>query len=169
MKDYDMLTVIGDIDFVAKEVKYHHTCRRQYLKSAEQLLKEQDNEDAELSCNEKAFYAVSLHVQSSVLENKHAELMSSVYAHYLNVLSDEGVTDINYESRCLERRLQRHFKGDIIIETINQSYPCKIIYYSVPIRGGGTDRNGLIQHGLGSHSGCRFCLRVHRFSQGRGG
>ena len=35
MKDNALLAKIGDIDFVAKEVKYHHSCRKSYLNSAQ--------------------------------------------------------------------------------------------------------------------------------------
>ena len=34
-KDNKMLTKISDVDFIAKEVKYHHSCKSKYLKSVE--------------------------------------------------------------------------------------------------------------------------------------
>ena len=32
LNDADLLRIIGNVDFVAEEVKYHHTCRLNYLK-----------------------------------------------------------------------------------------------------------------------------------------
>ena len=32
-----MTTKLADVDFLAKEVKYHHSCRRTYLRRAERM------------------------------------------------------------------------------------------------------------------------------------
>ena len=33
-EDHSMIAKVGNIDFVAKEVKYHHSCRKAYLNAA---------------------------------------------------------------------------------------------------------------------------------------
>ena len=42
LKDEPMLVKLGELDFIAKEVKYHHSCRNSYCKRAERVHKTAD-------------------------------------------------------------------------------------------------------------------------------
>ena len=77
LKDDAMLAKFGNINFCTKEVKYHHSCRSAYLKSADRV-RQRDRPDSSdwKKSTTVAFQNLCMYISSSVIENKTAETLS---------------------------------------------------------------------------------------------
>ena len=95
LKDEVWLLKIGNVDFIAKEVKYHHSCRKDNLNEAErQENTHKDSEHALLrDLHEIAFKRLSKHTSTFVIQKGCTELLSSLKSHYLRILMDLGEQD----------------------------------------------------------------------------
>ena len=75
LDDYVILAKFGDINFVSKEVKYHHSCRKAYINKADRTVDNvPDYEDA----HRIAFELLSKYIQMSIADGKIAELLTSL-------------------------------------------------------------------------------------------
>ena len=101
LDDQPMLTKISSGNFVAKEVKYHHSCRKAYINFAERVKQSGEKSDSEpyqklWKAHSKAFQNIAQYVARNIVENKAADLLSSIHKSYMVVLSNEGIADSNY-------------------------------------------------------------------------
>ena len=84
MDDQILLLRIIGIDMIAKEVKYHHSCRSDYLKSAQRRVAKSGiptaAEDTRNSLEE-----IHSYIESSVIVNKRPELLTSIYTRYMDM------------------------------------------------------------------------------------
>ena len=118
-----MVTKIGDIDFVAKEVKYHHSCQKSYLNRAERLKHQMVNIEEKKgseyqklrSAHDRAFSDIIGYIQEAVLDNERAELLTSLYEMYMVFLAEHGCSDSNYNAQTLGSKLLEYFKGGACI------------------------------------------------------
>ena len=83
LNDWTMFTKIGDIDFVAKEVKYHHSCRRAYVKKADAITSDPATsslaDDSTRTVHKKVVIEVADYVKSFIIDGKHQEMVTSVH------------------------------------------------------------------------------------------
>ena len=123
-----MITKIGDVDFVAKEVKYHHSCRKTYLNKAERLKQQsvnsEEKKDSEYHkirlAHDKAFSDTVEYIQEAVVDNERAELLTSLHERYMVYLAEKGCSDSNYAAQTLASKLLKHFQGDLAMGKANK-------------------------------------------------
>ena len=90
LKDEPMLVKLGDLDLIAKEVKYHHSCRNSYYKKAERIQKKTDGSD-KLRAHRLAFENLKLHIEQTLIVNEGAEQLTSLHRLYMsNIESKES-------------------------------------------------------------------------------
>ena len=111
LKDEVLLLKIGNVDFIAKEVKYHHSCRKDYLNEAERQEKtHRDSEHAQLcDLHEIAFKRLYEHISTFIIQKGCAELLSSLKFRYLRILMDLGEYDSSYTSQKLSEKILTQF------------------------------------------------------------
>ncbi len=115
-EDENLLLVIRDVDFIAKEVKYHNTCKKSYIYESKKK-----PPSTRACAHIQALDAVKPHIEHIIQENK-AVLLSKVHAIYLNVLSDNGFPNSTYDSRSLEVKLLSLYNDTIIIQKVTNRY-----------------------------------------------
>ena len=97
--DEEMLAQIQNIDFHAKEVKYHNVCKWDYLNRARSAIAQEckvKTKASEIGVHQQAFELLLSYVQTSVVDNNRPEYLGSIhklYCHYV----DETVTDSSIE------------------------------------------------------------------------
>ena len=103
LHDDRLLLEVGDIDFVAKEVKYHHTCRKAYLNEAKCHMYKPEPSSYQLlrDIHEKGFQTLCEHVTKSIIQKGCAEQLSSLLDKYIGILADNGEYDSPYASNKL--------------------------------------------------------------------
>ena len=79
--DAKLLTRKTGIDLVAKEVKYHHSCRKAYLQRAQRCTSEALNEKSQ--AHESAFIELKSYIQQALIDNEGAELLTSLHKRYI--------------------------------------------------------------------------------------
>ena len=107
--------VIG-VDLIAKEAKYHHSCKSTLILAAGRAAKPQQSA-ADISIDSsKDFCALSQiygYVKQFVIINKRPELLTSVYERYVDMCIDTSETPRNTvfsPSRALTSKFQFHIK-----------------------------------------------------------
>ena len=71
LEDDSMITKLAGVDFIAKEVKYHHSCRRTYLRRAERLA--EDSKRSETSkLHEDAYETLKMYITNTLVDNEGA-------------------------------------------------------------------------------------------------
>jgi hypothetical protein len=81
--DKQMLARISGIDIIAKEVKYHHSCKRSYLHRASVLGGQSPMMDHGPSPHDRAFLVLKYHIQETLVESEGAEHLTSLHERYL--------------------------------------------------------------------------------------
>lgn len=82
LKDAKILSEISGIDLVANEVKYHHTS---YQMSANRIRSRKSSKNSSFSTvNPPTLDDTKVYIEKSVIRNKRPELLTSVYARYLD-------------------------------------------------------------------------------------
>ena len=98
-----MFALIGDIGFVAKEVEYHHSCRKSYINKADRLqnhsTKEPNGYNDTRELQQVAFHNISEYIQEYVIDKAYAEMMISVFSLYKLILEDCGDNISNYTKK----------------------------------------------------------------------
>ena len=74
----------GGVDLIAKEVRYHHSCKSTYILSAGRAAKTARVTGEVTSKDTEAFSQICEYIEKSVIMNKRPELMTSVYERYVD-------------------------------------------------------------------------------------
>ena len=77
IQDTCLLAKICHVDFVAKEVKYHHTCRKQYINKANRVQSTEHDKDKSVygdlrEGHNRPFLTLSKYISENVLKNNHS-------------------------------------------------------------------------------------------------
>ena len=86
--DEQIFAKIAGVDLIAKEAKYHHSCKSAFLMKADRQREKRNDvsmnetENCNTQCN--SFDIISLHVQKSIFSENRPELLTSVYSRYLD-------------------------------------------------------------------------------------
>ena len=93
LKDERMLAQIACIDMRAKQVKYHHTCRRKYLHDAEtaQMSIVDKGKSLKMKEHNEAFTKLKGYINSTLIQNEGSEFLTSIHERYIKDLH-EGST-----------------------------------------------------------------------------
>lgn len=107
LKDYKLQAKIADLDLIAKEVKYHHSCKNKYMKQAE---REASRNVKEQSLRTKshltAFSELETHIQQNIVQTAGAESLKSLHERYKQHLEEEGST---YSAQSLQTKILSRF------------------------------------------------------------
>ena len=123
-KDEVLLPKLGGIDFIAKEVKYHHSCRRKYTRDLKQFPSGEDKHDDSdtmpmsdqkklRDIHKKTFAIICDYVRTTVIENNSAELLSVVHERYMQLLVDHGEYESQYRAHKLLIKLHAKFSSQL--------------------------------------------------------
>ncbi len=107
LNDDVMLAKIAGVDFFAKEVKYHHSCRKAYLNRAQRAdLSKCKQKSAKTSRHDEAFEGLKSYICVTLVENEGAELLTSLHTRYMNNLDSENS---NYSAQTLCEKILKEF------------------------------------------------------------
>ena len=105
LEDDSMITKLAGVDVIAKEVKYHHSCRRTYLRRAERLA--EDSKRSETSkLHEDAYGTLKMYITNTLVDNEGAELLTSLHARYMTFIGSDEST---YPARSLSAKIFNTF------------------------------------------------------------
>ena len=143
LKDEVMMAKIAEIDMIAKEIKYHHTCRRTYLNKAKAVTSKQNIDADNVSPHERAFSILKSHIEESLIEAEGAELLTSLHSRYISELPDENSS---YPAASLRDKILQYFP-----EQLQQCKPSNrkgVIIYSNKLSEETAIRRELFDHSL---------------------
>ena len=122
--DREMLAKIEHVDFVAKEVRYHHSCRKEYLSKADKVSSKSIVSDyaVERHAHAKAYEEYKKYIDEYLVQNKGAELLTHLHSRYLKVLSKftDSTDDPIYSAQSLVSKLLKDYAGILQMETISR-------------------------------------------------
>ena len=134
---------IAEIDMIAKEIKYHHTCRRTYLNKAKAVTSKQNIDADNVSPHERAFSILKSHIEESLIEAEGAELLISLHSRYISKLPDENSS---YPAASLRDKILQYFP-----EQLQQCKPSNrkgVIIYNNKLSEETVIRRDLFDHSL---------------------
>ena len=82
----------GGVDLIAKNVRYHHSCKSAYLLSAARAAKPARITEEVKSTDAQAFSQICEYIEQSVIANERPELMTSVYERYVDMCMSSSET-----------------------------------------------------------------------------
>ena len=140
--DQELLSKLGSIDFVAKEIRYHRICRTKYQTAAEQVSKtSQNKEAAKCSINNwhrgreihsEAFKSICSLVEDQVITGGDMLGLKDSFNNYVLIIEDLDTENLaeSYTAQRLEEKLKLHFKERIIIHNRKYKRSGSFIYNS---------------------------------------
>ena len=135
-----MTTKLADFDCIAKEVKYHHSCRRTYLRRAERLAEGSKRSETS-KLHEDAYGTNGKYITSTLVDNKRAELLTSLHAQHMTILGSDEST---YPARSLSAKIVNTFPC-ALQQTSNKT---GVIIYNASL----TEESGIRQACIAEHS-----------------
>ena len=69
LNDKELSAKLGGIDLKAKEVKYHHSCRKAYTNKAKRLNDQSTNQLPRTSAHQEAFEQLRPYIQMTLIES----------------------------------------------------------------------------------------------------
>lgn len=111
-----MEVLIAGVDIVAKEVKYHNTCKNAYIKKAERQKKEKESTayGKIRQAHQEAFCKITHYVQSEIISAGREETLVNVHKKYMDIFSESTGSDSSYPARNLMENLQDYFKDSLV-------------------------------------------------------
>ena len=133
LQDHAMLTKFGNINFHTKEVKYHHSCRRNYTKRSERLHNVADGNTTDYgvirNAHAKAFQILIDYVKEYVIDKRRAELATSILERYKSILADLDIVTDTYRVQYLVDKIVKYFGGEIAVEKSSKKHG-NVVYNS---------------------------------------
>ena len=107
-----MLTKLGGVDMKAKEVKYHHSCRRSYIHLCKAAVKKNDFGiiSSKMVAHKAAFQELQKHFDATLVANEGAEYLLSLHMRYLALLRDD---DSSYPARSLAHKIKKAYPSEL--------------------------------------------------------
>ena len=125
LQDTVLLRKIQGIDFIAKEVRYHNSCRTEYYDKAKAIEKKRESENKTIFSRQKsirknAFNATKLFVEEKIITNEEVYRIADISNQYLIWLSEFGFSDEEVQTEAVRKhkyvlleKLMEHF-GDLL-------------------------------------------------------
>ena len=110
-----------NVNLIAKEVQYHHSCRKSYCNRAgEKDCSGQDQSEVTKvrQAHAHAFKQVSIYVKETVLKNKLCPSLKSVHELYIKYLGSKDVST-DYKSSHLADKVLSYFKGELVMSKMS--------------------------------------------------
>ena len=125
-----MLVKIAGIQLKTKGVKYHHSCKREYLHKAQRVSQSDnqgDKSERTLSHN-NAFQKVKQHIQTNFIDKQGVELLSTIHKLYIDVLNDS-----TYASPELLNKILNEYTTDLCFKKLSNKEGIFIYSSSISI------------------------------------
>ena len=106
IQDEDMMVRLTGIDLKSKEVKYHHTCRKDYLNKAQASSEREGSQKTE--AHRQAFTQLKVNIHEKLIETPDAELLQTLYQRYIDYLGESS-----YDARCLCDKIIGEYKDNL--------------------------------------------------------
>ncbi|KAH3834053.1 hypothetical protein DPMN_107371 [Dreissena polymorpha] len=95
LHDQEMMAKVGSVDFIARQVRYHHSCRKQYINKSDRKRKIVKTECAINSPEsmqpqknkDHVFNKIKEHIDSHIIMQENPEILTSLYELYRTCLS----------------------------------------------------------------------------------
>lgn len=124
LNDTPLLCKISAIgDFIAKEIKYHRSCRQEYADKAKSIIKENTEKQKsswqrKKDICERAFTAAISFIETKIIYFGDVQRMSDLLNQYFLALEGLGLsdTDLDLEKKrksVLEQKILMHFKDKL--------------------------------------------------------
>lgn len=126
LNDVEMLARISGVDMIAKEVKYHHSCKRSYLHKAPRKETTALQVDSDSSGHDFAFKSLKDHITETLIEAEGAELLTSLHAKYMNHLGVES----SYSANTLREKIMKTYPQ---LKQCKQSNKQGVIIYNAAL------------------------------------
>ena len=107
--DDELLCKLRDIDFIAKEVQYHNSCKKNYIARSKRLEPSKNS-----IAHDLATEAVRSYLDDIISEN-NVVLLSNLLDIYIEILADKGYPESIYKIRHLEQKLKTIYGESITI------------------------------------------------------
>ena len=106
--DRDFLREYENIDFIAKEVMYHKTCRKRYISKGAKA-QEKDNEVTYTKRREFAFTKLLSFIDSNVIHKETSKSLVDINNTYIEFLIEEGFKTPTSEPYNLLSKIKAHY------------------------------------------------------------
>ena len=125
LKDDRILSKIAGIDMIAKEAKYHHSCKRLFIRRADKLGVQSSTCLTENNRpHNEAFTTLQKHIEHTIISLSGAELLTSLHSHYLNLLQIE---DSGYSAKSLCDKILKEYPTSL--STTKENNKSGIVIY----------------------------------------
>jgi hypothetical protein len=117
--DYKMLGCVEGVNLIAKEARYHESCRRKYVRRADRFHHSTSVDEGHMvekkSANDSAFKFICRHVETEIVDSGKVERMSMLRNRYVQYMQDNHPQfhNPNYVTHKLKSKLIAKF-GDKI-------------------------------------------------------
>jgi len=123
LNDDSLLAKIGGLDLIAKELKFHHSCRRSYIRRANNL--QDDQSSNEPSHHQRAIEGVKSHVQRTLIDIQGAEKLTTLFERYTDLL---GTDETPYTAQKLCEKLLKEFPD--VLKTCKRSNKDGVVLFN---------------------------------------
>lgn len=116
LNDHHLFVKVGSIDMIAKEIKYHNTCKNKYIKRASRISIEISKSDyGQLRQDHHiAFKSLVLYINSTIIHDLQEELLTSLHQRYMAILLESSGIETTYPAHSLQTKIQDYFKDKIV-------------------------------------------------------
>ena len=129
-KDDSVLLQIKGQDCIAREIKYHRSCYKNYVRTDRLAKLESEDCEAEDKCNgyKKAFEKVQNYVKEEVIANYRVVTMSALAEKFVSYLIQEEVDVDVYRTSKLKLRLKRTFGEQLAFQRPKNARQSELVY-----------------------------------------
>ncbi len=113
INDFKLLAKISDVSFCAKEIKYHHTCRKEYLNKVQSSKSTSEKAEKQYA-HDKAFRAIVDYVSDVVINAFCPKTLKFVFEKYIAILEEAHVDVSGYKPFMLEEKLLGKFGRKLV-------------------------------------------------------
>ena len=128
-----MLTKIAGINFSAKAVKYHYSCKRAYTNKVKRM-DDTTNDDVRSGkhmFHNLAFEKLKQYIDTELVEKEGAEFLSSLHNRYKEHLNE---SDTSYSAQSLSLKIMKNYEGVLCLH--KSTNKIGIIIHSVKLTTG---------------------------------
>lgn len=116
LQDNPMLARLGGVDMKAKEVRYHHSCRRSYIGKARSRIGDHTAKSSRLTDLDAAFESLRDHIDVALVSDEGAELLTSLHSRFMVFLGEDVAT---FSARSLADKIMKAYPDKLNTCCIN--------------------------------------------------